>query len=435
MTIAPPIQSFEEFESSTLKFLEPPFRSRYGAVFWSHLDDPGPELEYLVDGLLTKGERSIVAGPSRSGKSFFATHMGLSIARGVPVFDRRTEQGLVIYQAGEGARGVKKRLRAHRKHFGVPADADLPFVLLTSPVNLYSADGDTKGLIEEIKGIVSVASAPLRLVVIDTLATATAGADENSGKDMGVVLANIARIASECDCHVMLVHHMNAAGKKLRGHTSIFGNVDQVIEVSWDEEKSKVRTAVLTKQKDDEDGLRFRFKLHSVDVGYDKRSEKPITSCVVLSVDDAEQLQVAKESFGFSPNPTERRILINLFDAIDRHGKFVATAADGPEAAVGKVIVDWSTFRAVALEKMLEVDDREKAADQIRQEFKRAKDFMIKAGVIAVSHPFMWWMGKPVRGFPRTYPGGQTPDISGTNAGQTPLDAMRELAEDPTVLM
>jgi hypothetical protein len=391
-------------------------KSRYGAMRWSQMDDPGPELEYLIDGLLTQGERSVVAGPSRSGKSFLAIHMALCVARGVPFFGRGVERGGVVYQAGEGARGVRKRMRAYRKHFAVPPEEDVPFILLQSAVDLYRPDGDTSPLIEEIKAQAVCMPVPLRLVVVDTLATATAGADENSGKDMGVVLANIARIAKECGCHVMLVHHMNAAGKKVRGHTSIFGNVDQVIEVTWDEEKSKVRTATLTKQKDDEDGLRFPFRLHAVEVGHDKIRDRPVTSCVVITVDESEQLQATKERIGFSPNPTERKILMNLFDAIDRHGKYVATEADGPKAATGRSVVDWNTFRDVALEKMPEIEDRRRAAEQIRREFARAKDFLIKAGVVGVQHPFMWWAGKPVRGFARTSPNfGQTAANAGTN--------------------
>jgi hypothetical protein len=39
---------------------------------WEDLDAPGPEHEYLIDGLLTVGDKSIIGGPSRSGKSFLS---------------------------------------------------------------------------------------------------------------------------------------------------------------------------------------------------------------------------------------------------------------------------------------------------------------------------------------------------------------------------
>src|SRR6185312_3245418 len=102
---------------------------------------------------------------------------------------------------------------------------------------------------------------PLRALFIDTLATATGAADENSGRDMSTVMANLDRISSAFpSCHVGLVHHMNAGGTKLRGHTSVYANVDQVILVTKDEE-AKMSTALLDKQKDDEDGAKINFEL------------------------------------------------------------------------------------------------------------------------------------------------------------------------------
>lgn len=404
-------------------------KSRYNAMEWSRLEDPGPELDFLIDGWLTEGERSVIGGPSRSGKSFLAIHAAMCVARGQDFFDWPVKRGGVIYQAGEGARGVRRRLKAYRKHFEVADDEDVPFVFLGSKVDLYSRDGDTQGLIDEIKAWALTMSEPLRLVVIDTLATATAGADENSGKDMGVVLANIARIADETGAHVMLVHHMNADGKKLRGHTSVYANVDQVITVVMDE-TTKIRTATLSKQKDDEDGLTIRFALAAITVGYNARTQRDVTSCVVLSVSEKDRLKKEQERQGFSPNPTERRILMNLFDAIDRHGRFVATEADGPRPLVGKTIVHWDHYRDVALEKMPEVEDRKKAADQVRKEFARAKDFMIKAGIIGVSTPHMWWAGKPVRNFPRTFPSGQTAERGRTNGGQMEPTVSPDLLTD-----
>lgn len=397
-------------------------RSRFSAVRFCDLDaESDLELDWLVDRWLTAGEKSVLGGPSKSGKSFLAIHAAMCVARGQDFFDNAVKRGGVIYQAGEGKRGVKRRLRAYRKHFDVPDDEDVPLILLPATVDLYSQDGDTAALIDEIKSWSLTMAYPLQLVVIDTLATATAGADENSGKDMGVVLANTARIAEETGAHVMLVHHMNAEGKKLRGHTSIFGNVDQVITVVNDE-TTRVRTATLSKQKDDEDGLQIRFSLSAVKLGFDERTQRDITSCVVLTVGEKERLKREEEKQGFSVNPTERRIMMNLFEAIDRHGRFIADESSGPRAAIGKTVVQWDHYRDVALERMPEIDDRKKAAEQIRKEFARTKDTLIKFGVIGVASPLMWWNGKPVRGFPRTFPkpldGGQMADFAGTTAGQ-----------------
>ena len=76
----------------------------------------------------------------------------------------------------------------------------------------------------------------------------------------------------------------------------------------------------------------------------------------------------------------------------------------------------------------LEVDDKGKARDAAKKSFTRNSKF-INGKVIETSRPYIWWNGRPVRGFPKTFPKGQNPDLFGTNPGQKPdelNDAMRE---------
>jgi len=413
-------------------------KSRFGAMLWDELDNPGQEYDYLIDGWVTERGLSVLGGPSGSGKSFMSIHMMMCIARGVDFFQFPVKRCGVIYQAGEGGAGVKKRLKAYREYFKVSVDEDVPIATLISKVDLYSADSkDTEDLIAEIKSLSLVMSLPAGLFVVDTFATATGGADENSGKDMSVVLKNIARIEHECKIHVMLVHHMNADGKKLRGHTSVHAAADQVILVTMDED-TKIRTAKLAKQKDDEDGVSIKFALAAVVIGSNPKTQRDVTSCVVLSVTEKERLKKEQEKLGFSPKPNERKILMNMFDAIDRYGKLVASEKEGPAAAVGHVVVDYSYYRDVAIEKMLEVDDRKKAADQVNKEFTRNSAFLIKSGIIGVQRPYMWWKGKPIRGFGRTFPNrvsrtddGQFDDKSGTNVGQPDSLGMQDFLNLP----
>jgi hypothetical protein len=50
---------------------------------------------------------------------------------------------------------------------------------------------------------------------------------------MGLV-GGVAKIGAATGAAVSLVHHLNAVGDKLRGHTSIFASIDQVILVAKD---------------------------------------------------------------------------------------------------------------------------------------------------------------------------------------------------------
>lgn len=387
------IQTFEDFERET-KAIVTPFRSRFGRLRWRDLDKPGPEYEYIIDDILTVGDKSVLGGPSQSGKSFLAIHMAMCIARGVPFFGRPVKRGLVIYQAGEGARGVKKRLRAYRKHFGC-ADEDVPFEFLQSRVDLHAKDGDTGAFIAECRAIAEEHGLPLLAVFIDTLATAQGAADENSGKDMGAVMANIDRINRETGAHVCLVHHLNADGKKLRGHTSIFANVDQVIMCVRDE-ATRVRTVTLGKMKDDADDVRFRFELMQVRLG-EMPNGKPITSCVVLPV--GEKAKLAEQSQGFDVRDYEREFLEALATAIDNHGEPVPAGVSTP--SVVRTVVAREHVRAAYWDRYAasETGTQEEVEKALARRWKRAVGGLLKFKFIGSQEPYLWFTGREIRRF------------------------------------
>lgn len=417
-----PVQTWDEFEAETREILRRP--SRYKRLRWRDLDKPGPEHEYLVDSLLSAGDKSILGGPSMSGKSFLAIHLGMSIAYACfrpewKFFGQRIfKPGLVVYQAGEGARGVKKRLRAFRKHFEIPADIDLPFELLQSPVDLYSAEGDTKGLIEEIAAIrEDYPGIPLVAVFIDTLATATGGADENSGKDMGAVMKNIDALRASTGANICLVHHLNAAGTKLRGHTSILANIDQVIMVVRDE-KTKIRTLSLGKQKDDDDSFSLRFELMQVGTGRHRAADqKPETSCVCVEVGEKEAARKAEAAQGFRLiKKEEERIFAALMRALDRYGAIATAEQEEVGVPSGKRVVHYENWRDVYAEMNPDENGEKPSTKTIGQRFRQNKDVMQKFAVIGLSSPWMWWTGKPVKGFAETQSDGNPPPKRGESA-------------------
>jgi RecA-family ATPase len=70
------------------------------------------------------------------------------------------------------------------------------------------------------------------LVVIDTLARAMAGGNENASEDMGAFVRNVDRVRSATSAHTMIVHHSGknkAAGA--RGHSSLRAATDTEIEI------------------------------------------------------------------------------------------------------------------------------------------------------------------------------------------------------------
>jgi hypothetical protein len=201
-------------------------------------------------------------------------------------------------------------------------------------------------------------------------------------------MANVDRIADAVPgCHVCLVHHMNAGGTKLRGHTSVYAGVDQVILVTKDEE-AKMSTAVLDKQKDDEDGAKILFELMQVEVGRRAIDGKPITSCVTLPLGGKLELKVtgASRDRTLSLSDDQTNIFTALKDALAENGIPTPAILRLPKSIV-KVctVTDWyNAYRAVA----------SKEDGAIRQAMGRASDKFVKLRIIGRINPYVWVTGR-----------------------------------------
>lgn len=410
MTLIPTIQSFEDFEREVAPIVTPPFKSRFGAIPWRDLEAPGAQHEWLVKNLITRHELCMLAGPSQSGKSFLAIDLAMAVCRGIDWFGRKVRRGGVIYQAGESAKGVRrKRLPAYRKFHDLALEDELPFVMLSSPVDLYAGDDHTNLLIEEIKHWKEQFGAtPVELLVVDTYAAATPGADENSAKDMTTVLARAERIRRECEIAVLLVHHMNAAGEKPRGHTSIFANLDSVlicklVENQTDDDGRKVREMSIGKMKDGEaDNVSVKFVLPQVLLGTDSDGDK-VTSCVVsppAREGDAPKVQGDK---GLQLSAQQEIFLRAVHSAIKAHG---IAAPSGMGFGPHTRIVEWKHIRDEFIAKSFEADPDEpadKRKQRIKTAMRRHGEYLAKWKIIAKDvadgKPWVWVTDRKVRGF------------------------------------
>jgi hypothetical protein len=128
-----------------------------------------------------------------------------------------------------GGGGARNRVAAFRQA-GVLTEG-APFYLVFSPVSLLDSD-HTEMLTETIACAASDSQCSVRLVVIDTLARAMAGGNENSSEDMGLAVKSIDAVKNASGAHVGIVHH---SGKNeamgARGHSSLRAAVDTEVEL------------------------------------------------------------------------------------------------------------------------------------------------------------------------------------------------------------
>jgi hypothetical protein len=207
---------------------------------WGDLDRL-PEPEPLIEGVLMRHSLMFLVGRNGAFKSFVAFDWAACIATGSPWQGVEVTPGRVLYVAGEGAHGLRKRRDAWLKERGVDCDDDSLMILPRMP-NLIR----DHGAVDELCDIVR--EEKFDLVILDTLARATSGGDENAGKDASVAVEAMDRIKlASRGGSTLAVAHSQKDDKDLRG----WSGVEDAADVVW-HAKRKAMTVELEnrKQKD-----------------------------------------------------------------------------------------------------------------------------------------------------------------------------------------
>lgn len=213
-----------------------------------------PEPTWLLDGLLPSEGLAFLVGQPGAYKSFFALQLSVAVAAGVPLLGLASAPGSVIYVAAEGIGGMKQRFPVARDRMVGAAPFGYRIQFDTGPVDLLShasVDDLADRVIEQ----------EARLVVIDTLARCTPGADENSSKDMGIAVRGLDRLKAQ-GCCVLVVHHStkSATGDSVRGSSALRGAADTVLEMVKSNGLVDLRTL---KQKDAAEANAMKLALNA----------------------------------------------------------------------------------------------------------------------------------------------------------------------------
>lgn len=449
MTIAiPPIESFAEFEARAVAMIFPAFQSRFGALPWREtFTSAGREYEWLVKGVIPAREAVLIYGAPQTGKSFETQNLAMHVARGLDFQGRRTKKAGVVYCAFEGGKGFRARQIAYAIHNQIGAEDDVDMVVLTRRADLFGDDTDINALIEEIRHWGDTFSTPLGLVVLDTWSAATPGADENAAKDVSRIRQRVMRIVTELNTAVIVVHHKPASGGRPRGHGSLTGDFETTIDIDWvtesglradiprgpqnavrDQDKRPLRTAIVTKQREGEQGLSWKFVLRQVKISTDADGD-PITSCVsVLPAGvDANERDAPANAGGPAKTEDGRFILKQnlavafraLTMALGEKGREAPPKVRAPARAQCVTLSEWRDEyeRIVAGED----DDPAKLKERVKKARDRAAEKLLLSGFIGKDGDWIWRTGKPVMGVdpprPRDKPDAPNPALDEFDTG------------------
>ena len=269
-----PVEAFDPWEAATEKEDELAEQFEFVAAGeWA--DRPPPP--WLVKDVLPQADLAMIYGESSSGKSFFALDMAFAIASGsMWRGEHLTAQGNVAWIAAEAAGSMRDRLRAAAQGYGFSLD-HLPLYITGETPNL--------GDVSNVRALASAAqSVEPALVVVDTLAAASGGANENSGEDMSAILAACRVLHKATGALVLLIHHSGKdKAKGARGWSGLRAAMQTEIELTYDPARV-VRGARVAKQRDGKDGIQMPFRLASVTVGAFEDGEER-ESCYVEPVE------------------------------------------------------------------------------------------------------------------------------------------------------
>lgn len=205
----------------------------------------------LIAGFLDLDSLALLYGPSGSGKSFIALDWAMSVATGSWWLGHAIHPGPVLYVIAEGATGFGDRVEAWQQHQTLYNDPENA-IWLPVAVDIHSPTwAQALATLAAELGVV--------LVVVDTLARSMVGADENSGRDMGIVIHGADLIRRATQACVLLVHH---TGKNIeagaRGHSALLAAVDSSLACKSADD---IITLETEKQKNHAGDITMRLKL------------------------------------------------------------------------------------------------------------------------------------------------------------------------------
>jgi hypothetical protein len=362
----------------------PLVREGFKLEAWDSIEDE--PVEWLIQGVIPQKSFVALYAPPASFKSFIALDIAECIATGRQFLGHEiSKQGAVLYIAGEGHGGIGSRIKALKTHHKTPVGA--PVYFLRRQVNLRSSKTDLQDLVAAIDELKAINEINFELIIIDTLARAFGGGNENASEDMGAFITAAGAIQGRYECGLLVVHHAGKdATKGLRGHSSLLGAVDTELEIIRIEGAQPPKGILhISKQKDGEDGQRIGFKMVEVSTTSGGVLDfESGTSSLAVEVDGEMDTTVKQKVKAAPPNRKLKGHAQTLFDclhiAIKKFGEMQVV-----DAMRNKCITldQWKAeFRKKVIHGMSE--------STFTRTFDRVKLNLLNEKKVVINDPLVW---------------------------------------------
>lgn len=164
------------------------------------IDNPPPLADAIIDGVLRKGHKMLLSGPSKAGKSFLLLELAIAVAEGSDWLGWKCAQGRVLYINLElDSASCKNRIHDLYHAKGMRHTA--------KSLDVWNLRGQAAPLkLLKDKLIRRARNASYSLIIIDPIYKVITG-DENAAAEMAQFCNCFDEIATACKCAMVYCHH------------------------------------------------------------------------------------------------------------------------------------------------------------------------------------------------------------------------------------
>ncbi len=205
-----------------------------------------PPKEYLIDRMLGRGDVGMLFAQPGHAKTFLAIDLMFCACqqrdwigayhpnRGWEGRFAISDPLTVLYITDEGLSGLSQRFKAAAHDYGL-AGMDQRFMWLDRMPQLAPRSApelSADAFLHQWRYFKQMGKpTPPDLIILDTFANATLGVGENATDEMGMVMADLKRIAVDLDCAILTLHHTGKSGLDYRGSSAIKGALDLQMKI------------------------------------------------------------------------------------------------------------------------------------------------------------------------------------------------------------
>jgi hypothetical protein len=324
---------------------QPNSRKKLLVESWDSIKDE--PVEWLVESIIPKKAFVALYAPPASWKSFIALDLAEAIATGRDWMGYKIpKKGAVLFISGEGYGGMGARVSACKIQNQSPDGANL--YIIRAQLNLRSSPEDFTELLNAITDLIAEIGEPIELIILDTLMRMAGGEfNESSSEDMGGFITQTGKLQEIFECALLVIHHTGKdISKGLRGHSSLLGGCDTVLEIQRQDsvinsaDPSVIGNAILkvSKQKDGADSIEVGIEVVLVEIGTSTLGFEITTSLAIRHNQDIAggNSKAGKNNAGFGLN--QRLEMDSLMKVIKAKGSY--REVDGT-SRYGVSLDDW----------------------------------------------------------------------------------------------